>query len=349
MNVQPDFTTATGTWQCVSCGFINDVSKNNVDGFEESAAEKEKTKDVVPPKIVQNIGGAFAAGKAAALDVSANAKDAIVDQLDVNRDGKIDIEDIIILGLKTPGVKVERSKFLENEFRIHYDDETIRRAIETTPRYANIPMEDINAMADAVIQRERYFVSGIAAALGAPGGAAMVATIPADIIQYYGYTLRVAQELMYLYGFPEIVSPDNEAQVDTPTMNTLIVAMGVMFGVAGANNAMKAMAKALGAGVEKQLMKRALTKGVIYPVVKDIAKWFGVKMTKEVFAGFFKNAIPVAGGILGGGITYLSFKPCCERLKASLIDTKLSNSNHKECKEESEIFEAIITEANELS
>lgn len=349
MNVQPDFTTATGTWQCVSCGFINDVSKNNVDGFEESAAEKEKTKDVVPPKIVQNIGGAFAAGKAAALDVGANAKDAIVDQLDVNRDGKIDIEDIIILGLKTPGVKVERSKFLENEFRIHYDDETIRRAIETTPRYANIPTEDINAMADAVIQRERYFVSGIAAALGAPGGAAMVATIPADIIQYYGYTLRVAQELMYLYGFPEIVSPDNEAQVDTPTMNTLIVAMGVMFGVAGANNAMKAMAKALGAGVEKQLMKRALTKGVIYPVVKDIAKWFGVKMTKEVFAGFFKNAIPVAGGILGGGITYLSFKPCCERLKASLIDTKLSNPNHKECKEESEIFEAIITEANELS
>ena len=77
--------------------------------------------------------------------------------------------------------------------------------------------------------------------------------------------------------------------------------------------------------------------------------FFDVKMTKEVFAGFFKNAIPVAGGILGGGITYLSFKPCCERLKASLIDTKLSNPNHKECKEESEIFEAIITEANELS
>lgn len=72
-------------------------------------------------------------------------------------------------------------------------------------------------------------------------------------------------------------------------------------------------------------------------------------MTKEVFAGFFKNAIPVAGGILGGGITYLSFRPCCERLKASLMDTKLSNPNHKECKEESEIFEAIITEANELS
>ena len=40
-----------------------------------------------------------------------------------------------------------------------------------------------------------------------------------------------------LYGFPEIISADNEAQIDTSTMNTLIIAMGVMFGVAGANNA----------------------------------------------------------------------------------------------------------------
>ena len=280
------------------------------------------------------------------VDAGANAKSALMEQLDANHDGQVDIEDIIILGLKTPGVKVERSKFLANEFRIHYDPAAIEKAIETTPLHANIPLEDINKIADAVIQHERYFVSGISAALGAPGGAAMVATIPTDIIQYYGYTLRAAQELMYLYGFPEIVSDDNEVQIDTPTMNTLIIAMGVMFGVAGANNALKAMAKALGVGVEKQLMKKALTKGAIYPIVKSVAKWFGVKMTKEVFSGFFKKAIPVAGGLIGGGITYFSFKPCCERLKSSLMDTKLSNLNHKENKEETEIFEAIVKEVD---
>ena len=74
-------------------------------------------------------------------------------------------------------------------------------------------------------------------------------------------------------------------------MNLLVVAMGVMFGVAGANNAVKAMAKALGNGVEKQLMRRALTKGTIYPIVKSIAKWFGVRMTKEVFSGFYGYAV----------------------------------------------------------
>lgn len=323
-------------------------------GLDSVQAAAKKFSSTAAPKVKQNIeetaqktSATLSAGKTAVLDAGSNAKDALMEQLDVNHNGKIDIEDIIILGLKTPGVKIDRSKFLRNEFKIHYDEETVNKAIETTPHYASIPIEDINKIADAVIQHERYFVSGISAALGAPGGVTMMATIPADIIQYYGYTLRAAQELMYLYGFPEIVSADNEAQIDTPTMNTLIVAMGVMFGVAGANNAIKAMAKALGMGVEKQLMKKALTKGAIYPIVKSIAKWFGVKMTKEVFSGFFKKAIPVAGGIIGGGITYLSFKPCCERLKSSLMDTKLSNPSHKESKEEAEIFEAIVKDADE--
>ena len=72
-------------------------------------------------------------------------------------------------------------------------------------------------------------------------------------------------------------------------------------------------------------------------------------MTKEVFSGFFKKAIPVAGGIIGGGITYFSFKPCCDRLKDSLMDTALSNPHHKETKEETEIFESIAREVDELS
>ena len=297
---------------------IKDALYSGIHTVQENA---KKINETVAPGIVHGIetaatktGDALTAGKNTVVNTGVAAKDAVMDQLDANHDGKVDIEDIIILGLRTPGVKVERNRFLANEFRAHYDA-----------------------------------VSGISAALGAPGGVAMAATIPTDIMQYYGYTLRAAQELMYLYGFPEIISADNEAQIDTSTMNTLIIAMGVMFGVAGANNAIKAMAKALGEGVERQLMKKALTKGAIYPIVKSIAKWFGVKMTKEVFSGFFKKAIPVAGGIIGGGITYVSFKPCCERLKTSLMDTMLSNPNHLETKEESEIFESIAREIDEQS
>ena len=165
----------------------------------------------------------------------------------------------------------------------------------------------------------------------------MAATIPADIIQYYGYILRAAHKLMYLYGFPEIGINGETQGFDSETMNILIVCLGVMYGVAGANNAIKAIANAFAKGVEKKLLNTALTKGTLYPLVKSVAKWFGVRMTKDVFAGFFKKTIPVVGGIIGGGLTFVSFKPCCDKLKASLNDTLLSNPNHK-ADEKEELF-----------
>lgn len=147
----------------------------------------------------------------------------------------------------------------------NYPQETIDNAIAHTPAYAQIPVNEIDKIADEVIKFERNCVSGISAALGAPGGVAMVATIPADLAQYYGYMLRAAQKLMYLYGFPEINTTDKGHKFDSETMNLLIICLGVMYGVQGTNTALKAMATALGKGVEKKLMRAALTKGTIYP------------------------------------------------------------------------------------
>lgn len=166
---------------------------------------------------------------------------------------------------------------------------------------------------------------------------------PAFILTLDKYTLdkflpRATQKLMYLYGFPEIDMEERGQTFDSETINILIVCFGVMYGAAGANNALKAMAKALAAGVEKQLLRKALTKGSIYPIVKSVAKWFSVKMTKEVFAGFFKKAIPVIGGVIGGGITFLSFKPCCDKLKSSLQNTMLSNPEYKPLGEDDDII-----------
>lgn len=270
-------------------------------------------------------------------------KHGIVTAIDENGNGEIDIEDVIIKGLRIPGIKIKREEFLRKELFKRYPQEVIDIAVAESPMKAKIPVKEIDKIADDVIKFERNCVSGISAALGIPGGWAMVATIPADIAQYYGYLLRATQKLLYLYGFPEIDTEEEGNKFDDGTMNTLIICFGVMYGTAGANNALKAMAKALGVGVEKQLLKKALTKGTIYPIVKSVAKWFGVKMTKEVFAGFFKKAIPVVGGILGGGITYLSFKPCCDKLKKSLQDTILSNPHYQPVLED----DMIINESKE--
>jgi hypothetical protein len=253
------------------------------------------------------------------------------------------------MGLKVPGIRIDRTAFLQKELQMKCTQEQIDDAIAHNPLHAKIPLEVIDKIADEVIKYERNCVSGISAALGMPGGVAMVATIPADIAQYYGYMLRATQKLMYLYGFPAMNVEEQGQTFDTETMNVLIICLGVMYGAAGANNALKAMAKALAVGVEKQLLRKALTKGTIYPIVRSVAKWFGVKMTKQVFAGFFKKAIPVVGGVLGGGITYLSFKPCCDKLKETLQNTMLHNPDYQPTKEDDDlvILDAEVTDETE--
>ena len=278
-------------------------------------------------------------------NVIEKTKQTLLNAIDENGNGEIDIEDIIIKGLKVPGIRINRKEFLEKEFFKRYPKEVIEAAILHTPAYAQISLEEIDRIADDVIQFERVCVSGISTALGMPGGVAMVATIPADIAQYYGYMLRATQKLLYLYGFPQIDTTEQGQKFDSETMNLLILCMGTMYGVAGANNALKTMARALAIGVEKKLMRTALTKGTIYPIVKKVSSWFGVRMTKQIFSSFFKKAIPIVGGVIGGGITYLSFKPCCDKLKNSLRDTLLTKENIDELdKDEQFLMEEIIEE-----
>lgn len=281
-------------------------------------------------KTEENIKKAATVAKDKTTEIAAKAKNEVVNFMDENGNGEIDIEDVIVKGLRVPGIKINRANFLQKELLKRYPQEMIDEAIRTNPMSAGIKPKDIDEIADQVIEHERRGVSGISTALSMLGGAAMLATIPADIVQYYGYMLRATQELLYLYGFPEIDVNENESKFDSETINILIVCFGTMYGVVGANNALKSIAKGFGLGVEKKLMRTALTKGTIYPIVKSVASWFNVRMTKEIFAGFFKKSIPVIGGVIGGGLTYLSFKPCCVKLKESLQDTILSNKNYKE-------------------
>ena len=289
--------------------------------------------------VIENTGNEVKKAVSKGKDIVFDSKDKVFDALDINKDGRVDTEDIIVLGLRIPGVHIDREEFLRKQFMKNYANDVIQDAVKFNPAHAGITVEEIDNIADQVIQYERNCVSGISLALGAPGGVAMVATLPTDIAQYYGYMLRAIQKLLYLYGFPEI-NVENGVNIDDETMNLITLCLGVMYGVEGSVASIKIISNALGKGVEKKLLQKALTKGTFYPIVKKISRWFGVYMTKQVFAGFFRKAIPVVGGVVGGGITYLSFKPCCDNLKKSLQDTALCNPNSRKSFDEFDVIDA---------
>ncbi len=76
--------------------------------------------------------------------------------------------------------------------------------------------------------------------------------------------------------------------------------------------------------VAKKLPQKALTQGVVYPIVKKVAGYLGVEMTKQTFAKSVSKAVPLVGAAVSGGLTFATFRPMSRRLKTHLSGLELA-------------------------
>ncbi|MBE5790270.1 MAG: hypothetical protein E7325_11635 [Clostridiales bacterium] len=266
-----------------------------------------------------------------------NAGSSVLSAIDQNGNGQIDIEDIVILVLKTPGMKINRAEYLETQLKTKYPQDTVDQAIALSPIKAGVPLEELDQLAAACIAAEADKAYRVSKDRSIPEGVAIVST--------YGFMLRTVQELLYLYGFPDLGLSHESETIDAGVQNILILCIGSIYGIEGANDAIRAVAKAMGTGVEKFLLQKALTQGAIHPFVVNVGKWFAKKMAKEVGAGLLKK-IPFAGGLLadsllGTGLTKFSFVTSCSQLKDVLRDTYFTRGDIPGKQEEDVLVEMV--------
>ena len=235
----------------------------------------------------------------------------------------IKFETMLVEATKLPMVKINRESFLRKELQDRYTKEIVEKAIQYNPAYAGICTEDINKIAKSCITAETIKVTTISAAAGLPGGLAIIGTIPADLAQYFGHILRILQKLIYLYGWSDLGLDSKE--LNDETMNLLTLFIGVMFGVNGVVGTINKLTVQVAKQIAKKLPQKALTKGMIYPVVKKIDTLLGVKMTKQIFARGVAKVIPILGAVISGGVTFISFKPMSEKLREYLETTELAS------------------------
>ena len=230
--------------------------------------------------------------------------------------------------LSMPGVKVDRDDFLKKELKNYCSPEQLNLAISSRP-INGVSKEIIDRIANACINSHTTKVTTISALAGIPGGFAMAGTIPADMAQYYWHVFVLAQKLAYLYGFPDLRDENGNLTDTASDMLTLFV--GVMMGASAANQAIKGLAKEFAKQVVKRLPQKALTKTMYYPIIKQIAKWIGVKLTKDTFAKGLGKVIPILGGVISGGLTLATFRPSAKRLQHKLQEEMfVINENYQE-------------------
>lgn len=225
------------------------------------------------------------------------------------------LPNVISTAIQIPGAKVNRTAFLEEQFD-KVSPELAEAIIEVGPVEAGCSREELRKIACRLVQRKTYRSTAASFLAGIPGGFVMAATIPADMLQFYGLSLALAQELSYLYGAEDLWSGDilDEDKVT----NQLILYCGVMLGASGASQTIRVLSSSLAKQAMKKIPQKALTKTFYYPIVKSIAKAFGAKMTKEVFAKGVSKAVPIIGGVVSGGLTFVTLRPMGMRLADTL-------------------------------
>ena len=145
----------------------------------------------------------------------------------------------------------------------------------------------------------------------------MLGTIPADITQYYVHAFRIVQKLAYLYGWSELLSAKEEA--DDETISIIAIFFGVMLDVEEAAMSLSSFASSTVMDtVKKQVTKQLLMKTSWYRAVKKTLQYIGVNLTKKAFTQGFSKVLPVIGGVVSSGFTFMSLQSQSSRLKKHL-------------------------------
>ena len=226
--------------------------------------------------------------------------------------------DFLAKVVRVPGVRVNRDEFLRQELRkLRMDDDSIARAIDSNPLLAGVALTEIDRLAEEAISYETNKSAAISFVAGIPGGFAMLGTIPADLMQYYAHALRIMQKLAYLYGWGELL-PDGR-ETDDDTLGVLAVFFGVMLGVGGATQSLTAFARiAAKTAYQNHATKRALMSITWYPVVKHSLRLIGINITKSTAAKGFSKIVPVIGGFVSSGLTFMALQSQSALLKEHL-------------------------------
>lgn len=229
---------------------------------------------------------------------------------------------------RMPMVKIHRDAFLRKALKGEARSEVIENAVMYSPQAAGIPLERIDRIAARVINRESKQVAGLSFVAGLPGGLALAAAVPADIVQYFAHMMRVEQKLAYLYGWPSMLASDGGVSQDT--LDHLVMLMGVMMGVEGAEGAVRyATLEMAKQGMAKYARRRAVLQSADQPILGHVLRFIAQKLGEEGAKKTMGKVVPVIGGVISGGMTYMTFKPSAKKLQAYLRSLPAATAVHQ--------------------
>lgn len=225
--------------------------------------------------------------------------------------------------MKLPGVRVERVSFLRRELRLYCNPSRLQMLGSVRP-YTIVSERVVDKVARRCVRNHTALATMTSTIAGLPGGLAMAATLPADIVQYFYHVVILSQKLAYLYGYPDFFASqeDNKENADDELSDVscelLTIFIGVMMGAPVAEKGIAELSKAVAGNAVTRLPRVALTRTAVFPIARQVARLIGARFSKDGFTKGVGRLIPLAGGLFSGGLTLWTFRKGGARLRRQL-------------------------------
>lgn len=239
---------------------------------------------------------------------------------------------------RLPIVRVDREEFLRKQFA---GSEHLDKIIADGP-HAVLSPEALEKRAKAIVRSATMKTASVSFATGIPANP--LVALPAgaaDVASYFGFAINMAQQLAYLFGEDELF--DGGAEEITEEAKVRIVAyLGVMFGASGASVLINQLSAEAGKNLGKKVATSGLMKTAWYPLLKKVGAVVGKKVTTKTVEKTITKSVPVIGGAVSGGLTFVTFRPMGYRLADTLA--KGLRGEHDEYDDLSPEFKASLVE-----
>lgn len=211
---------------------------------------------------------------------------------------------------RLPIVRVDREAFLRKEFA---GSPHIEAIMEKGPHSVFTP-EALEKRAKVIVRNATVKTSAVSFAAGLPANPAlMLPAGAADVASFFGFAINMAQQIAYLFGEDDIFDGAGE-DISEEAKIRIVAYLGAMFGASGAAALVNQVSAQAGAAIGKKVASQALTQTVWYPTLKKTGALIGQKITKKTVEKTITKAVPVVGGVVSGGLTFVTFRPMGHRL-----------------------------------
>lgn len=239
-----------------------------------------------------------------------------MEQFALPKDLNKNVLDMIASASQLPIVRVDRDSFLRKEFK---DSPHLDVILEKGPQ-AVYELDSLRRKASQIIKTSTHQTALTSFVAGLPANPfiALPAAL-ADAAQNFAFGLHLAQKIAYLFGEDNLFEGGQSELSDEAKMR-VIAYMGVMLGVSNANVLLVGLAKDAVLVAGKRYLAKPLTKKTIwYPLLKKVASQLGQRMSKDLLRKVLTKGLPVIGGLISAGLTYLTFKPMGELLADTFV------------------------------